>query len=229
MQPYTIIGAGGAIGTPLAQELIKSGKPVRLLSRSAKPQEGAESLAVDVFNQQALTEAVKGSKVAFLLVGLEYNAKLWAEKWPLVMQNTLKACADTGVPLVFFDNVYMYGPVEGKMTEETPYKPSSKKGKVRAEIANMLHQAVREGKVKALIARSADFYGPWADEKGVFYQTVIKNCCSWLQATKQDENDLFVASKNNDLEKLKSLLKNTLVDVNITDKVSMAIYWYMSQ
>ena len=175
MQPYTIIGAGGAIGTPLAQELIKSGKPVRLLSRSGKPFEGAESRSTDVFNQQALTEAIRGSKVAYLLVGLDYNTKLWQEKWPIVMQNTLNACAETGVPLVFFDNVYMYGPVKGKMTEETPFHPSSKKGYVRAQIATMLLDAVQRGEVTACIARSADFYGPWADEKSMFYQTVFKN------------------------------------------------------
>ncbi len=175
MQPYTIIGAGGAIGAPLADELLKNGKPVRLLSRSGKTTPGAESRAVDVFNLEALTEAIRGSKVAYLLVGLDYNTKIWQEKWPVVMQNTLKACAETKVPLIFFDNVYMYGPVKGKMTEETPYQPSSKKGVVRAQIATMLLDAVKRGEVTASIARSADFYGPWADEKGVFYQTVIKN------------------------------------------------------
>jgi len=175
MQPYTIIGAGGAIGTPLAQELLKNGNPVRLLSRSGKTMEGAESRKVDVFNPQELTEGIRGSKVAYLLVGLDYNAKLWQEKWPVVMQNTINACKETGVPLVFFDNVYMYGPVQGKMTEETPFNPSSKKGAVRAKIANMLLEAMQRGEVTASIARSADFYGPWADEKSMFFQTVFKN------------------------------------------------------
>ncbi len=69
----------------------------------------------------------------------------------------------------------MYGPVEGKMTEETPFNPSSKKGEVRAKIATMLLEAVKRGDLQASIARSADFYGPWADEKSMFYQTVFKN------------------------------------------------------
>lgn len=175
MQPYTIIGSGGAIGTPLAQLLLEQHQPVRLLSRSGKTIPGAESRPTDVFNLADLTEAVRGSRVAFLLVGLDYNAKLWQEKWPIVMQNTIKACSETNVPLIFFDNVYMYGPVEGKMTEETPFQPSSKKGEVRAKIANMLLDAVQRGEITASIARSADFYGPWADEKSMFYQTVFKN------------------------------------------------------
>ncbi|HOY05058.1 MAG TPA: NAD-dependent epimerase/dehydratase family protein [Saprospiraceae bacterium] len=175
MQPHTIIGAGGAIGTPLAQLLLEQKQAVRLLSRSGRALAGAESRATDVFNLPELTEAVRGSKVAYLLVGLDYNTKIWQEKWPVVMQNTIRACAVTNVPLVFFDNVYMYGPVEGKMTEETPFRPSSKKGEVRAKIATMLLDAVQRGELKASIARSADFYGPWADEKSMFYQTVFKN------------------------------------------------------
>ena len=175
MNPYTIIGAGGAIGTPLAEELIKNGHQVRLLSRSGRSIAGAESRKTDVFNQQDLKEAVRGSKVVFLLVGLDYNTKLWQEQWPVVMHHSLTACSETGVPLIFFDNVYMYGPVEGKMTEETPFNPSSKKGAVRAKIATMLLDAVKRGEVTASIARSADFYGPWADEKSQFYQTVFKN------------------------------------------------------
>lgn len=175
MEPYTIIGAGGAIGNSLTQELIKAEKPVRLLSRLGQNTVGADSRIVDVFHQRDLVESLRGSKVAFLLVGLDYDTNIWQEKWPIVMQNTLSACAEADVPLIFFDNVYMYGAVQGKMTEETPFNPNSKKGAVRATIATMLLDAVKRGDVKASIARSADFYGPWADLKSMFYQTVFKN------------------------------------------------------
>ena len=175
MQPYTILGAGGAIGNPLAQMLIEQKKPVRLLSRSGALVTGAESRQTDVFNLQDLTEAIRGSKVVYLLIGIEYKAKIWQEQWPVVMQNTLQACTATGVPLVFFDNVYMYGSVEGRMTEETPFRPRSKKGEVRAKIAQQLLDATQRGDLQASIARSADFYGPWADKTSIFYVTVLKN------------------------------------------------------
>jgi nucleoside-diphosphate-sugar epimerase len=76
----------------------------------------------------------------------------------------------------------MYGAVDGKMTEQTPFNPTSKKGEVRAKIATMLLESVRRGEVTASIARSADFYGPWADEKSQFYQTVIKNVATGKKA-----------------------------------------------
>ena len=59
-------------------------------------------------------------------------------------------------------NVYMYGKVTGAMTEETPFNPSSRKGEIRAKIATMLLDEINTGRVRALIARSADFYGPAA-------------------------------------------------------------------
>jgi nucleoside-diphosphate-sugar epimerase len=46
------------------------------------------------------------------------------------------------------------------MTEETPFRPCSKKGEIRAEIATMLLNEIKAGALTALIARSADFYGP---------------------------------------------------------------------
>jgi nucleoside-diphosphate-sugar epimerase len=75
------------------------------------------------------------------------------------MRNVLDACARHGAKLVFFDNVYMYGRVAGPMTEDTPVRPVSRKGQVRAQVAQMLLDDVAQGRVTALIARSADFYG----------------------------------------------------------------------
>ena len=62
--------------------------------------------------------------------------------------------------LVFFDNVYPYGLVNGVMTEETPFNPTSKKGEVRAKIATRLLDEMRAANIQAMIVRAADFYGP---------------------------------------------------------------------
>ncbi len=78
----------------------------------------------------------------------------------------------------------MYGKVEGPMTEETHYAPCSKKGEVRAKIATMLMNEVMTGGVTAMIARSADFYGP-DTQHGVPNVLVLepmakKSTASWL-------------------------------------------------
>ena len=159
----TILGAGGVIGRELEKALPEYTDRVRLVSRNPRPAKaGQETIAADLTNPYQVLEAVKGSDVAYLTAGLPYKAPVWEESWPAVMRNVIDACAEHGTRLVFFDNVYMYGRVDGWMTEETPHRPVSRKGKVRARIAEMLLEAAAVGKVRALIARSADFYGPGA-------------------------------------------------------------------
>lgn len=159
---HTILGAGGAIGNALTDELLKNKQTIRSVSRSGKAPEGTEVIKADIHSYPDLAKSIEGADVVYLLAGLQYNRKVWAEQWPGIMQNTIDACKAAGAKLIFFDNVYMYGKVEGKMTEETPYNPCSKKGEIRAQIAGKLQEEIKSGNIKASIARSADFYGPYA-------------------------------------------------------------------
>ena len=159
----TILGAGGAIGSELVKELSARNEPIRLVSRNPKLVPGAaEAVAADLSNLDDTVKAVSGSRLAFLLVGLKYDLAAWRALWPTIMHNTIEAAKRAHAKLIFFDNVYMYGKVEGVMTEETPFRPCSKKGEIRAQIATMLLNEMKTGNLTALIARSADFYGPRA-------------------------------------------------------------------
>ena len=157
----TILGAGGAIGTELVKELARSRQPVRMVSRNPKLVQGAtEAVSADLSNLDQTTRAVSGSTVVHLVVGLKYDASVWRELWPRIMRNAIESCKRANAKLVFFDNVYMYGKVSGPMTEDTPFNPCSKKGEIRAQIAATLLNEIKAGGLKAMIARSADFYGP---------------------------------------------------------------------
>lgn len=158
----TILGSGGVIGIELAKELPKYTDKIRLVARNPKKVNDTDELVKsDVLDYAQLEKAISGSEVVYITVGFEYNTKVWQESWPKFMADVLEICKKEDSKLVFFDNVYMYDENNiGKMTEITPINPSSKKGKVRAEIANMILEAVKNDGLKALIARSADFYGP---------------------------------------------------------------------
>lgn len=156
----TILGAGGPIANELAAILTAGGKPLRLVSRNPKPVAGAGLFAADLADRERTIQAVAGSEVVHLLVGLKYDLGVWRELWPRIMANTIEACKRAQAKLIFFDNVYMYGRVNGPMTEQTPYAPSSKKGEIRARIATELMDEVKAGGLRAMIARAADFYGP---------------------------------------------------------------------
>jgi nucleoside-diphosphate-sugar epimerase len=175
IQPlYTILGAGGIIANDLAAELVRHGKRVRLVSRSPKSIEGITDLVpADLTDAAQTKKAVKGSAVVFLTAGLKYDIKVWSDAWPKIMTSVINACKEAGAKLIFFDNVYPYGLVNGPMKEDTPYHPSSKKGTVRAAIATQLMNEVKAGNLTATIARAADFYGPGADKTGFLNLLII--------------------------------------------------------
>lgn len=157
-----ILGSGGAIGKDLAKELNTISGKIRLASRSPQKINSDDELIVcDLTKPEDVDNAVKGCEVAYLTVGLSYRLKTWQQQWPVIMKNTISACKHHNTKLVFFDNIYMNHPNKlNPMTEETEVSPVSKKGKVWAEIAQMILDEIKSGNLKAMIVRAADFYGP---------------------------------------------------------------------
>jgi nucleoside-diphosphate-sugar epimerase len=172
---HTILGAGGSVGNALAYELLKTTDTVRLVSRSNFSIPGAESYKADLMSYQETLSSVLGSDVVYLCAGLPYDFKIWDEQWPRIMHNTIDACKNVGAKLIFFDNVYMYGKVEGKMTETTPFNPCSRKGEVRTKTVMILEEEIAKKNINGIIARSADLYGPYATKTSVPYILVIAN------------------------------------------------------
>jgi nucleoside-diphosphate-sugar epimerase len=158
---HTILGAGGTVANALTRELNSKNEMVRLVSRKPVTSLNANTSwrKADLLSYEEVLAAAKGSTVIYVCAGLVYDVRIWREQWPVIMQNVINVAKETGARLIFFDNVYMYGLVEGPMTEETPYNPSSKKGEVRANIATRLMDEAKAGNISASIARAADFYG----------------------------------------------------------------------
>jgi uncharacterized protein YbjT (DUF2867 family) len=123
----TILGAGGPIASELSKILTANHQTFRLVSRNPRPATGAEVFAADLADREQCLQAVAGSSLVYLLVGLKYDLNVWQESWPRIMANTIEACKRAQAKLIFFDNVYMYGKVDGPMTEETPYAPTSRR------------------------------------------------------------------------------------------------------
>jgi len=173
---HTILGANGTIGSDLAKELTAYTNKIRLVSRNPKKINDTDELfAADLSDDQQVEKAIAGSDVVYLLVGFDYKLTVWRDKWPRLMRAVLDACIKQGAKLVFFDNVYLYDKTAiPHMTEESPINPPSEKGKVRRQIADMMMSEIKNGTLKGLIARSADFYGPH-NAKSMLQETVYKN------------------------------------------------------
>ena len=180
----TILGAGGAIGIELAKALTEYTKDIRLVSRNPKKiNETDEIFPADLLNPEEVRKAVEGSSIVYITVGFPYKLKVWKECWPPFMESVIQACIESDAKLVFFDNIYMYSKDHlNPMNEETPIDPPSNKGKIRTQVVQLIENAMKEGKLKALIARAADFYGPSIVGNSMLTEMVFKNLSAGKKA-----------------------------------------------
>jgi nucleoside-diphosphate-sugar epimerase len=156
---HVVIGGAGGTGAALVAELLSRGHRVRSVSRrgTASPA-GAEAVAADVGIPSQVLDATRGAAVIYQAAQPAYHR--WTSDFP-PMQAALLAAAEThSAKLVMADNLYMYGPVEGLMREDTPPHPAGKKGRLRAQLAEELMAAHRAGRVRVAIGRSSDYFGP---------------------------------------------------------------------
>lgn len=198
MPVHTILGANGNIAKIVSGELTKSGILVRQFSRTPKKVNPSDELiSGDLLDSTAVSEAVKGSEVTFLLAGIQYKSAVWERDWPTIMRNTLDACIAHGSKLVFFDNMYACDPSHvSHLTEETPLKPQSRKGKVRKQILDMVWAEVKSGEISAIVARAPDFYGPGASNS-VLDELVIKRMktgknAQWLYSGDKKHSFIYI-------------------------------------
>jgi len=205
----TILGSGGAIGTPLAKELTAFTDKIRLVSRNPKKvNENDELFPADITDPEQLGKAVAGSEVVYVTVGFEYNLREWQKNWPPLIRHVIDICRQYNANLVFFDNIYMYDKEYlNRLTEKTPIRPTTKKGKVRAEIATMIMDEIDRGRINALIARSADFYGI---RNSIMVELVIKNMMKDKRAMWfADAGKIHTFTAAEDAAKATALLGNT--------------------
>jgi nucleoside-diphosphate-sugar epimerase len=195
---HTILGAGGAVANALTRELTNNNETIRLVSRKPIQPSGKNTTwrKADLLNYSELLEASKGSTVIYLTAGLVYDKTIWQQQWPVIIQNFINLGKETGARLIFFDNVYMYGLVNGPIVETTPYNPCSAKGEVRAKIATQLIDEAKAGNIRASIARGADFYGT-ENHNSFFDMMVLNNYASkksaqWIGDPKKLHNLSYI-------------------------------------
>lgn len=157
-----VVFGSGLVGHPLAQKLLEAGKRVRVVKRSlGDVPAGAETMLGDATKEAFCHEVCVGASVVYHCMNPAYDTKLWAAMLPRYMDNLIAAASKVGARLVVLDNLYMLGRTGGKpMNEDTPVNPCSKKGAIRAKVAERLFEAQRSGEVRAVCGRAADFYGP---------------------------------------------------------------------
>ena len=157
---HVVFGASGGAGGAIVRELVSRGKRVRAVTRSGGGDlpTGVEAVRADAADTVGARQACAGATVVYHAVNVPYPA--WAETLPPVMDGLIDAAGAAGATLVYADNLYAYGPVDRPMTEEMPPAATTRKGQLRARLAETLLAAHRAGTVRAVIGRGSDYYGP---------------------------------------------------------------------
>jgi nucleoside-diphosphate-sugar epimerase len=161
-----VLGAGGAAGGAVVRELVDQGRRVRAVTcggsavtgDGAQPPASYEDCAADVTEPGQLRRALAGATVVYHCA--QPRCRRWAHEFPVMTLGIMEAAVEVGAKLVFADNLHACGVVDGCLSEEAPPAVRSKKGRVRAAMAEELLAAHHAGKLRVVVGRSSDCYGP---------------------------------------------------------------------
>lgn len=154
-----VLGAGGGIGGALVDELLRRELPVRAVTHSQRPMpDGLEHVVADLNDRPAAREALGGAAVVYHAAAPPYAR--WPEEFPALNASVVEAASAAGARLVLADNLYMYGPDAGIMTEDTPTNAADRKGRLRASMTEKLMVAHAAGELDVVIGRAPDYFGP---------------------------------------------------------------------
>ncbi len=162
MNADVVVLGYGPVGKAAADILVARGSRVIVAQRS-RPDDLAPGLTYvpcDVLDAQAVACVTARAPQIVVAIGFAYDGETWLRDWPVAMSNLLDACAEAGTRMVFFDNLYMYGPQTAPLTETMAVSDFGRKARARAQVTRLWQAAAATGSVRVAALRAPDFYGP---------------------------------------------------------------------
>ncbi len=140
-----VLGASGGFGGQVALALQATGWTVRRYRRGTD-----------------MTLAAKGADL--IVNGLNPPAyHNWDKLIPEITTSVLAAGKASGATLLVPGNVYPYGTEPGPWNADTPHRPISRKGRIRAEMEARYRAAAGQGQ-RTILLRGGDFLLPGAPQ-----------------------------------------------------------------
>ncbi|MGJ5135252.1 NAD-dependent epimerase/dehydratase family protein [Bradyrhizobium oligotrophicum] len=160
-----VLGLTGAIGGAIAAALARRGFSIRALTRRPAAHRPRFSFAVDWRDGDALDAAsvlAAADGVSLIVHGVNPPGYArWREDALPMLANTIAAAKAVDATILFPGNVYVYSTASpAVVSETTPRRPTTRKGRVRLEMEEMLEQAARDHGVRVIAVRAGDFFGP---------------------------------------------------------------------
>ena len=168
-----VLGARGRLGGAVARAFAGAGWRVLAQRRAggAAPAAvaGVEWVLADAADTATLQRAAAGARVVVHAMNPAYTAAAWRAEAPGLMQSAIDLTAALRAHLLFPGNVYNYGAdMPPVLTPDTPQRPSTAKGRIRADLEQQLAQGARQHGLAATVIRAGDFFGAgsgsWLDQ-----------------------------------------------------------------
>jgi nucleoside-diphosphate-sugar epimerase len=143
-----------------AEALLRRGRRVVMVNRSGRADApaGATVVKADLFNAASVRQVAGGAAAVYQCAQPAYHE--WTTKFPSLQTAIIEGVAATGAKLIVAENLYLYGAVDGPIHEDLPYAAHTRKGRLRARMAEQVAAAHASGKLRTAAARGSDFYGP---------------------------------------------------------------------
>jgi nucleoside-diphosphate-sugar epimerase len=155
-----VLGAAGRLGHAAAAAFRDGGWTVASLVRPGRARlapAGTEIVELDALDHAAVGKAARGADVVLHALNPPYTQ--WSRLAPPLAYSAISAAETSAATLLFAANLYNYGsPLPPVIGENTPMRPSSRKGHLRVAIEDRIAEAAERG-VRAITVRAGDFYG----------------------------------------------------------------------
>lgn len=191
-----LFGAGGAVGTALAQTLDDAGIIYREVGRT-------KAVRADFFTGEGVPEAAQGVDTIFYVAGAPYTEFF---KHPAMVRHALDAAQAAGVKrFVGVLPVYGYGRARSTPVPETqPHEPDTRKGRFRLEQERAVLERHSDA-MRTMVVHMPDFYGPHADLSyaNVFMREAISGkTASWIGPLDAQREFIYTGDMGKPLLKL---------------------------
>lgn len=161
-----VLGASGGIGGAVARALRDAGWTVRALKRGlageSEHRDGLQWLRGDALVAEDVQRAAQGCSVIVHAVNPP-GYRRWSELVLPMLENTIAAAKARGATIVLPGTVYNFGPdAMPHPAEDSPQRPVTRKGAIRAEMERRLQAGAGRGDFRAVVLRAGDYFGPGA-------------------------------------------------------------------
>ncbi|HVX91903.1 MAG TPA: NAD-dependent epimerase/dehydratase family protein [Xanthobacteraceae bacterium] len=155
-----ILGAAGRCGHAAAEAFRDAGWSVASLVRpgaAARAAARTQIVEANALDGEAVIKAAHGSDLVLHALNPPYTD--WSRLALPLADVAVAAAQAAGATLLLPGNLYNYGAaMPPTLDEDTPMRPSSRKGAIRVRIEERLREAASSG-LRVIVLRAGDFYG----------------------------------------------------------------------